>query len=123
MQHFFFCTFLCRCFARLQRETFGNFFMEEMSYEFSSPFFSLPFIFSLHWWPLALSPPLYISMYNYVFHVVLSTKKTSPLLFISRFRSLSPFFPLSFAGLPLFLFFSVVFLLYIPNLCTQLIEA
>ena len=31
----FFCTFLCRCFARLQRKTLRNFlvtrFMEEMS--------------------------------------------------------------------------------------------
>ena len=37
----FFCTFLCRCFARLQRETSRNFFMEEMSYAFSFTFFSL----------------------------------------------------------------------------------
>ena len=35
VQHTFFCTFLCPCFARLQRETSRNFlvtrFMEEMS--------------------------------------------------------------------------------------------
>ena len=72
----FFCTFLCRCFSRLQRETSRNFlvtrFMEEMSYVFSFTFFSLPLIFTLHWWPLAfliLSPPLQN------FHVVLPTKK------------------------------------------------
>ena len=72
----FFCTFLCRCFARLQRETSRNFlvtrFMEEMSYVFSFTFFSLPLIFTLHWWPLAfliLLPPLQN------FHVVLPTKK------------------------------------------------
>ena len=47
-----------------------------------------------------------------------SNKKNSPLFFISRSRSLSPFFSLSFAGLPLFLFFSVFLLLYIPNLWT-----
>ena len=35
----FCCTFLCRCFARLQRETSRNFFMEEMSYVFSLTFF------------------------------------------------------------------------------------
>ena len=35
----FFCTFLCRCFARPQRETSRNFFMEEMSYVFSFTFF------------------------------------------------------------------------------------
>ena len=38
-----FCTFLCQCFARLQRETSRNFlvtsFMEEMSYVFSFTFF------------------------------------------------------------------------------------
>ena len=39
----FFCTFLCRFFARLQRETSRNFlvtsFMEEISYVFSFTFF------------------------------------------------------------------------------------
>ena len=39
----FFCTFLCRCFARLQRETSRNFlptrFMEKMSYVFLFTFF------------------------------------------------------------------------------------
>ena len=42
----FFCTFLCRCFARLQRETSRNFlvtrFMEEMLYVFLFTCFSLP---------------------------------------------------------------------------------
>ena len=44
----------------------------EMSYEFSFTFFSLPLIFTLHWWPLTfpiLSPPLQN------FPVVLPTKK------------------------------------------------
>ena len=49
----FFCTFLCRCFARLQRETSRNFlftrFMEEMScvtlFLFNF-FFSLPLVFT-----------------------------------------------------------------------------
>ena len=64
-------------------------------------FFSLPLIFTLHWWPLAfliLSPPLQN------FHAVLPTKKMSPFVF------LSPFFTLNFAGLPptsLFLCLSV----------------
>ena len=39
----FYCTFACRCFARLQREIFTNFlvthFMEAMSYVFSLTFF------------------------------------------------------------------------------------
>ena len=70
------CTFLCRCFARLQRETSGNLlvthFMEEMWHVFLFTFFSLPLICTLRWWSLAfliLSPPLQN------FHVVLPTKK------------------------------------------------
>ena len=76
VQHTFFCTFLCRCFSRLRRETSRNFlvtrFMEEMSHVFLFTLFSLPLIFTLHWWRLAfliLLPPLQ----NY--HVVLPTKK------------------------------------------------
>ena len=46
-----FCTFLCPCFARLQRETPRNFlvtrFMEEMQHVFLFTFFSLPLIFTL----------------------------------------------------------------------------
>ena len=97
----FFCTFPCRCFAQLQRETSRNFlvtrFMEELSYVFSFTIFSLPLIFTFHWWPLAfpiLSPPLQN------FHVILPTKKCLLCFFISRSRPLSPFFSLSFAGLP-----------------------
>ena len=78
----FFPIFLCRCLARLQRETSRNFlvasFIEGMSYMFSFTFFLfiylLPLIFILQWWPLAfliLSPPLQN------FHVVLPTKNVS----------------------------------------------
>ena len=66
-------------------------------------FCSLPLIFTLHWWPLAfliLSPPLQN------FHVVFQ-QKMSPLFFISRSRSLSLFFSLSFAGLSPTLSFSL----------------
>ena len=81
---------------------------------FSFTFFSLPLIFTLHWWPLALpilSPPLQN------FHVVLLTKKMSPLFFISRSRSLSPFFSLSFAGLPPTFSFSLSFSCSIFQIC------
>ena len=63
----FFCTFLCRCFARLlttlnfQKLLIASRFMEEMSNAFSFTFFSLPLIFTLYCWLLAfliLSPPL-----------------------------------------------------------------
>ena len=49
-----------------------------------------------------------------------SKKRMSPLFFISRSNSLSPFFSLSFAGLPPTFSFSlsVFLLLYIPNLWT-----
>ena len=103
----FFCTFLCRCFARLQRETSRNFlvtrFMEEISYVFLFTFF-----FHSHslspWGPLAFlifSPPLQN------FHILL--KKLSPLFFISRSSSLSLFFSLSFAGLSPTFSFSLSF--------------
>ena len=79
-------------------------------------FFSLPLIFTLHWWPLTfllLSPPLQ------TFHVVLPTKNCLLYFFcISCSRSLSPFFSLSFADLPPTFSFSVFLLLYIPYLWT-----
>ena len=59
-----------------------------MSNVFSFTLFSLPLIFTLHWWPLAfliLSPPLQN------FHFVLPTKKCLLCFFISRSKSLSPF--------------------------------
>ena len=95
----FFCSFLCRCFERLQCETSRNFlvpcFMEGMSYVLSFTFFSLPLIFTLHWWLLAFlifSPPLQN------FHVVLPTKKCLLCFFISCSTYLSPFFSMNFAG-------------------------
>ena len=107
----FFCKFLCRCFAQLQRETSRNFlvtrFIEEM-YVLSLTFFSLPLIFTLHWWPpafLILSPPLQN------FHVVLPTNRCRLRFFISRSQSLSPFFSLSFAS-PLSLFLCLSLALY-----------
>ena len=119
VRHTFFVHFFCRCFARLQRETSRNFlvtrFMEEMSYVFSFTFFSLPLNFTqCIAWPLAFlvfSPPLQN------FHVVLPTKKMSPLLFISLTRSLLPFFWLSFAGLPPTFSFSLSFSTSIFQIC------
>ena len=82
----------------------------------SRSLFSLPLIFTLHWWPLALlilSPPLPN------FHVVLPTKKMQmpSLFFISRSRYLSPFFSLSFAGLPPTFSFSLSFSCSIFQIC------
>ena len=78
-------------------------------------FFSLPLIFTLHWWPLAfliLSPPLQI------FKLFFQQKKCLLcLFFFSRFRSLSPFFSLSFACLPPTSSFSLSFSCSIFQIC------
>ena len=76
-------------------------------------FFSQPLIFTLQWWPLAfliLSP-----LQN--FHVFLPTKKCLLRFFISRSKSLSPFFSLSFAGLPPTFSFSLSFSCSIFQIC------
>ena len=69
------CTCLCYI-SQSQRESSRNFlatcFMEEMSLVFLFTFFSLPLIFSLHWWLLAFLI-LLLPLQN--FHVILSTKK------------------------------------------------
>ena len=68
-------------------------------------FFSLPLIFTLHWWPLAfliLSLPLKIFMFFF-------QQKNVSFGFLSRSKSLSPFFLLSFAGLPPTFSFSLSF--------------
>ena len=113
----FFCTFLCRCFARLQRETSRNLlvsrFMEEMSYVF--PFTAAHFHLVL----VGASISHFVTAAT-KFSCCSSKKRMSPLFFISRSNSLSPFFSLSFAGLPPTFSFSpsVFLLLYIPNLWT-----
>ena len=112
----FLCTFLCRFFCT---STTWN-FQKLLSYTFYGGnvvrvpvhFFSLPLVFTLHWWPLAfliLSPPLQN------FHVVLPTK-ICLLCFLSLFIALFLVWA-SLACRPLS-YFSVFLLLYIPNLCT-----
>ena len=79
-------------------------------------FFSLPLIFTLHWWPLALflilSPPL-----HKIFMSLFQQKKCLLRFFISRSKSLSPFFSLSFAGLPPTFSFSLSFSCSIFQIC------
>ena len=74
----FFCTFLCRCVARLQRETSRNFlvtrFVEEMSYVFLQPFFFT----AAPWWPDSFSHFLTAAT---KISCCSSNKKMSPLLF------------------------------------------
>ena len=114
----FFCTFLCRCFARIQRKTSRDFlvtlFLEEMSYVFSITFFSLPLIFTLCWWLLA-----FLSCHRRYKIFMVFFKKKSPFFIslISRSRSLSPFLSLSFAGLPPTFSFSLSFSCSIFQIC------
>ena len=119
VQHSFFVHFFGRCICtRLQCETPRNFlvtrFVEEMSYAFSFTCFSLPLIFTLHRWPLAF---LILSLPLQNFNVVLPTKKCL-LCFLSLCsKSLSPFFSLSFAGLPPTFSFSLSFSCSIFQIC------
>ena len=95
-------TFLLHFFAvvlrRLELKTFRNFLVRVPVH-----FFSLPLIFTLHWWPLAfliLSP----SLQN--FNVVLPTKKVSfrfLSLALNPCRPFSFFFSLACRPLSLFL--------------------
>ena len=113
----FFCTFLCRCFARLQRETSRNFlvtrFVEEMSYVFQFTFFSLPLIFTL--------------VASFISHFPTATTKFSCCSFnkvclLCFYLSFWLSVALFLVELPWlvaqFLFFSAFFFLYIPNLWT-----
>ena len=104
-----FCTHTTRNLQKLLSYTFygGNVVRVPVH------FFSLPLIFTLHWWPLAfliLSP-----LQN--FHVVLPTKKCLLRFFISRSKFRSPFFSLSFAGLPPTFSFSLSFSCSIFQIC------
>ena len=111
----FFCTFLCPCFARLQRESSRNVlvtrFIKEMSYVFLFLFFFHCGSFS-PWWPLVF---LFFSPQRQIFHVVLPTKNV--LRFLCRSSSLSLFFALSFAGLPPLFSFSLSFSFSIFQIC------
>ena len=90
VQHTFLYIF-CRCFARLQSETFRNFFVTRFFggnfVRVLVPFFSLQLIFTLHWCSVAfliLSPPLQ----NFL--VVLPTKKYLLFCFLSLALDLCP---------------------------------
>ena len=73
-------------------------------------FFSLPFIFTLHWWLLAF---LILSLPLQNFCVVLPIKICLLCFLFLCSKSLSPFFSLSFTGLPpTFSFFCLSLALY-----------
>ena len=77
-------------------------------------FFSLPLIFTLHWWPLAF---LILSSLLQNFHIGFQ-QKMSPFFYLSLQISVALFlvefcWPVAYS-----LFFSVFLLLYVPNLWT-----
>ena len=119
----FFCTFLCLCFARLQRETSRNFlvvtrFMEECCtgsrslFFFTAAHFHLPlvaasishFVAAATKFSCCSSNKKVSSVFNPV------SLKTSVALSLVELRWPAAYF--------LFLFFSVFLLPYIPNLWT-----
>ena len=98
-----FCTFICRCFTRLQRETFRNFlvarFMDGGNVDrvLVHFFFLLALIFTLVMlggcWHFSFSH------HRYKVFMLFFQQKMSPFLFFSRSSSLPLFFSLSFDGL------------------------
>ena len=111
VQHTFFCTFICLCFARLQRETSGNFlvtrFMEEISYVFSFTFFHCR-SFS----PCICGRLHFLFCHRcYKIFLLFFQQKNASFVFFLRPRSLSPFFlvelRLPAAYFSFFLYFSV----------------
>ena len=80
----FFGTFLCRCLARLQRETLRNFlvtrFLEEMSYVFS---FTLFFIAVHFYFALVAANISHVVTPATKFSCCSSNKKMSSLFFLS----------------------------------------
>ena len=82
VQHTFFCTFLCRCFARLLRETSRNFlvtrFVEGMSCSFSLFFHCRSFS---PWWTWDREHPAATK-----FHIVPPTENVSFAPFLVELR-------------------------------------
>ena len=116
----FFCTFLCRCFGRLHRETSRNFlvtsFKGEILYTCSCSLFFTAAHFHLAL--VAASISHFVTAATKFSPPALFFQQTmTPLFFISCSRSLSPFFSLSFAGLPPTFSFSLSFSCSIFQIC------
>ena len=109
-----FCTFLSRCFARLQREASRNFLVHVLWRKCRTCscllFFSLPLIFTL----IAASNSHCLSAAT-KFSCCSSREKRSPLILCSS--SLSLFFSLSFASLSLTFSFSLSFSFCVFQIC------
>ena len=117
VEHTFFCTFVCSCFAQLQRETSRHFlitrFIEEMSYVFPFTFFRG------HSYSLTLVDA---SISHFVtaptkFSCCSSNKKCLLCFLSLALNPRRPFFSLSFAGLPPTFSFSLSFSCSIFQIC------
>ena len=114
----FFCTFLCCCLVRLQREPSRN-FLVTCFVNWNVVRFLVHFFFTAAHFHLAL---VAASISHFVttatkLSCCSSKEKISPLFFISRSRYLSPFISLSFAGLPPTFSFSLSFSCSIFQIC------
>ena len=103
----------------VEGETSRNFlvtrFMEEMSYVFS---FTIFFFTAAHFHLALVAASIsYFVTAATKFSCCSSNKKMSPLFFIPRSRPLSPFFSLSFAGLPPAFSFSLSFSCSLFQIC------
>ena len=112
-----YCTFLCRCLARLGPHDY-NVKLPETSLEemFLFTFFHCR-SFSPCIWLVAASISHFVTAAARFSCTLFFQHKMSPLFFISRSRSLSPFFTLSFPGLPPSFSFSLSFSCSIFQIC------
>ena len=95
VQHTFFVHFFAVVLHDYRNFLVTRFLEKMWSYVFSFPFFHFPFCHR-----------------RYKIFMLFFQQKMPPLFFISRSRSLSPFFSLSFAGLPPTFSFSLCFSIF-----------
>ena len=111
-----FCTFLCRCFAQIQRETSINFLVKRFMKKCRTCFcffFSLPLIFTV----VAASISHFLTAAT-KFSCCSSNKKMSIVFYLSLQLSVALLIVERRWSVTYFLFFSVFLFLYIPNLWT-----
>ena len=111
-----FCTFLCRCFAQIQRETSINFLVKRFMKKYRTCFcffFSLPLIFTV----VAASISHFLTAATKFSCCSSFHQKISQLYFISHSSSLSLFYSLSVAGLSPTFSFSLYFYFSIFQIC------
>ena len=115
----FFCTILCSCFARLQRESSRNLLQLHILWRKCRTCSHLLFFTAAHFHlPLVAASISYFLTATAKFSCCSSNKTKCLLCCLSLALDLSPFFSLIRWSAAYFLFFSVFLLLYFPNLWT-----